>query len=130
MPTMEAIGSFNGLVIDGADTFALAGFWSALMGTEIDEVANDGHYIDLRATDRIPVLRFQRVPERKTLKNRLHLDIEVEDLSGSIARVRELGGSIVRNVRTEYGWDYAVLADPEGNEFCAIKRSTVRSPGS
>jgi predicted enzyme related to lactoylglutathione lyase len=128
MPAMEAIGSFNGLVIDGADTFALAGFWSALMGTEIDEVANDGHYIDLEATGHIPVLRFQRVPETKTIKNRLHLDIEVEDLEGSIARVRELGGSVVHDMRTEYGWDYVVLADPEGNEFCAIKRNAARSP--
>ena len=127
---MEAIGSFDGLVIDGADTFALAGFWSALMATQIDEVANDGHYIDLEATDRIPVLRFQRVPETKTVKNRLHLDIEVQDLEGSIARVRELGGSVVHDVRTEYGWDYAVLADPEGNEFCAIKRSAARSPAN
>jgi predicted enzyme related to lactoylglutathione lyase len=128
MPSMQAIGSFNGLVIDGADTLALAGFWSALMGTEIDDVANDGHYIYLVATDRNPVLRFQRVPETKTVKNRLHLDIEVEDLAASIAGVRELGGSVVHDVQTEYGWDYAVLADPEGNEFCAIKRSAARSP--
>ena len=120
---MAAIGTFNGLVIDGSDTFALAAFWSALMDTEIDEVANEGHYIDLRPTDRMPLLRFQRVPETKTVKNRLHLDIEVADMRGAIARARELGGSVVHDVRTEYGWDYAVLADPEGNEFCAIKRS-------
>jgi predicted enzyme related to lactoylglutathione lyase len=79
--------------------------------------------VDVRANDRTPLLRFQRVPEAKSIKNRLHLDVEVDDLDGAIARVEQLGGSVVRPVRTEYGWDYAVMGDPEGNEFCVIRRS-------
>ncbi len=120
---MAGLGSVNGLVLDGADTDALAAFWSAVLGTSIDTVAGDGHYIDLAATEGFPILRIQRVPESKSVKNRLHLDIEVDDIERAIDQVRTLGGSVVRSPTDEYGWRYVVLADPEGNEFCAIRRS-------
>jgi predicted enzyme related to lactoylglutathione lyase len=123
---MPAIGRVDGLVIDGADTMALARFWAAMFDTEIASIANEGkaneaHYVDLAATGDAPLLRFQRVPEAKTLKNRLHVDIEVDELEAAIARVQALGGSILQPVRTEYGYDFAVMGDPEGNEFCLIR---------
>jgi predicted enzyme related to lactoylglutathione lyase len=74
------------------------------------------------------LLRFQRVPEAKAVKNRLHLDIEVETLDPAIARVQQLCGSVVQAVRTEYGYDFAIMGDPEGNEFCLI-RPVDRSVG-
>jgi predicted enzyme related to lactoylglutathione lyase len=120
---MDAVGSVNGLVIDGHDTFALAAFWAAMLGTEISSVENDGQYVDLAANDRAPLLRFQRVPERKHVKNRLHLDIDVDDVPSAMAHVRDLGGSIVEDVRQEFGYDFAIVADPEGNEFCLIRPS-------
>jgi len=119
---MGGLGRVNGLVIDGADTHALAAFWSAILGTTIDAAEGGGHYIDLAPTDGFPILRFQRVPESKSAKNRLHLDIEVDDVEVAIETVRGLGGSVVRPPEVEYGWTFAVLADPEGNEFCAIHR--------
>ena len=122
MPAMEAIGRVDGLVIDGRDTLGLATFWAALFDTEIAANENDGHYIDLAPNDRMPLLRFQRVPETKSIKNRLHLDVEVEDLDGSVARVEELGGSVVSPARVEYGWRFVIVGDPEGNEFCLIRR--------
>jgi predicted enzyme related to lactoylglutathione lyase len=118
---MDAVGRVNGLVIDGHDTLGLARFWCAMFGTEIDSIENDGQYVDLAATDRAPLLRFQRVPERKQVKNRLHLDVDVEDVRAATARVRELGGSIVQDVRREFGYDFVIAADPEGNEFCLIR---------
>jgi predicted enzyme related to lactoylglutathione lyase len=60
-----------------------------------------------------PRLFFQRVPEAKSAKNRLHLDLHCDDVDGEIARVGELGGL----VRASFD-DHVVLADPEGNEFC------------
>jgi predicted enzyme related to lactoylglutathione lyase len=122
---MPAIGRVDGLVIDGADTMALARFWAAMFDTEVASIVNEGepneaHYVDVAATDGTPLLRFQRVPEAKRLKNRLHLDIEVEELDPAIARVETLGGSLIQPLRTEYGYDFAIMGDPEGNEFCLI----------
>lgn len=74
----------------------------------------------MAATDGSPLFRFQRVPEARTLKNRLHLDIEVEELDPAIAHVEELGGSLIQPTQTEYGYDFAIMGDPEGNEFCLI----------
>jgi predicted enzyme related to lactoylglutathione lyase len=130
---MAAIGRVDGLVIDGHDTMALARFWAELFDTDIVSIANEGeaneaHYVDVAGNDRVPLLRFQRVPEAKAVKNRLHLDVEVEELDLAIARVEELGGSVMQPVRTEYGYDFAILGDPEGNEFCLI-RPVDRSVG-
>ena len=123
MAAMGGLGQVNGLVIDGADTHALAAFWSAILGTTIDSEEDDGHYVDLVPIDGFPVLRFQRVAESKSVKNRLHLDIEVDDVAVAIETVRTLGGSVAQPPKVEYGWAFAILADPEGNEFCAIHRS-------
>lgn len=122
---MAAIGRVDALVIDGADTMALARFWAAMFDTEIASIANEGkpneaHYVDVAAKEGTPMFRFQRVPESKTRKNRLHLDIEVEELDPAIARVQELGGTVIRPLETEYGYDFAIMGDPEGNEFCLI----------
>jgi len=125
---MTAIGRVDGLVIDGDDTMALARFWAAMFDTEIASIANEGepneaHYVDVAATDATPLLRFQRVPESKTLKNRLHLDIEVEELDPAVARVQALGGSVIQPMQTEYGYDFTIMGDPEGNEFCLITQT-------
>ena len=44
-------------------------------------------------------------------------------MAAAIETVRSLGGSVVRPPQVEYGWTFAILADPEGNEFCAIHGS-------
>ncbi len=118
---MDGIGRVDALVIDGADTMGLAEFWAGLLGTEITSVEGGGQYVDLASNEHTPVLRVQRVPERKSVKNRLHLDIEVASLEPAAARVRSLGGAIVQETRTEYGVDFVIAADPEGNEFCLIE---------
>jgi predicted enzyme related to lactoylglutathione lyase len=119
---MDAVGSVDGLVIDGADTFELARFWSDVFATSVEAIAGDGHYIDIAPTADTPRLRFQRVPEAKSVKNRLHLDVEVADLDAAVARVEGLGGTVVRRADPEYGWLFVIMADPEGNEFCLIHR--------
>ena len=123
---MAAIGHVDGLVIDGHDTMALARFWAAMFDTDIESITNEGQadeaqYVDVAGSDHAPRLRFQRVPEAKVVKNRLHLDIEVDELEPAIGRVRELGGSVVRPLFTEFGYDVAIMGDPEGNEFCLIR---------
>jgi predicted enzyme related to lactoylglutathione lyase len=117
---MDPLGAVNGLVIDGHDTMGLAAFWSGVFATTVASIEGDGHYVDLHPTREGLTLRFQRVPETKTLKNRLHLDVDVGDLEAAIAAVEDLGGRVVRRAEPEYGWRFVVVADPEGNEFCLI----------
>ncbi|UBU14830.1 VOC family protein [Nonomuraea gerenzanensis] len=62
-------------------------------------------------------LWFQRVPERKVVKNRLHLDLEADDPDAEIARLVGLGARVWRTHD-----DWVTLLDPEGNEFCLFQR--------
>jgi hypothetical protein len=64
-------------------------------------------------------LLFQRVPEPKTVKNRLHLDLHAgaERRAAEVARLEGLGASMLRHVK-EPGGEWVVMTDPEGNEFC------------
>ncbi|MFF3488183.1 VOC family protein [Streptomyces sp. NPDC002701] len=64
-------------------------------------------------------LLFQRVPEPKTVKNRLHIDLHAENGKREAERMRltGLGATVVREVK-EPGGEWIVMADPEGNEFC------------
>jgi hypothetical protein len=64
-------------------------------------------------------LLFQRVPEAKTVKNRLHLDLHPgpERREAEVERLTELGAGVLRRVSEPAGV-WVVMADPEGNEFC------------
>jgi hypothetical protein len=64
-------------------------------------------------------LLFNRVPEPKTGKNRLHVDIHAErgERDATVARLEKHGATFVRHVK-EQGGEWSVLTDPEGNEFC------------
>ncbi|MFE9648154.1 VOC family protein [Streptomyces sp. NPDC006365] len=64
-------------------------------------------------------LLFQRVPEPKTVKNRLHIDVHAEpgQREAEVARLTDLGAAVVREVK-EPGGEWVIMTDPEGNEFC------------
>jgi predicted enzyme related to lactoylglutathione lyase len=112
---------FDAVAIDCTDPVALAGFWAAVLGTEIEGTGGEGpHYVDLKPTGGVPTLRFQRVPEPKATKNRLHLDLMAPDIDAAAARVESLGARRTGESHSEYGFDWIVLEDPEGNEFCII----------
>lgn len=112
------------VTIDCSDARTLAGFWAAVFDTSIESESGEGpHYVDLRpVVGVVPLLRFQRVPERKALKNRVHLDVEVQDIETARVQIEALGGSVVTEAISEYGYDFIVMADPEGNEFCLVHR--------
>ncbi|GIU99455.1 MAG: lactoylglutathione lyase [Actinomycetota bacterium] len=119
---MDAIGKLDAVTIDCRDPLALARFWAAVFDTDIASADDEGpRYVDLRPTPGVPTLRFQRVPEPKSVKNRLHLDVAVADLEAAEARVAALGGTrISPGVFDEFGYRWIVMADPEGNEFCLV----------
>jgi hypothetical protein len=58
-------------------------------------------------------LFFQQVPESKVVKNRIHIDLEADDLDADLALIVSLGGQVTANYL-----DHVLLMDPEGNEFC------------
>lgn len=108
-------------VLDVNDMARLANFWSAVLGFEQREPSPP--YLTLYDPDRAwPDLLLQRVPEPKAGKNRMHLDLVVEDLAAETERVLRLGATRVGEPFEEDGHRVAVLGDPEGNEFCLIQR--------
>lgn len=118
---VDAIGRFHWLVIDTVDPARIAPFWCALLGVrERGWFGED--YLLLERDDRTPGIAFQRVPETKAVKNRLHVDVDVADMDAAVARILELGGSIASEPRELDGYSWRVMADPEGNEFCVVPR--------
>ncbi|NEB00057.1 VOC family protein [Streptomyces sp. SID13726] len=79
----------------------------------------DDPYDEETGTGRGRRLLFQRVPEAKSVKNRLHLDLHAGDgqRAAEVERLTGLGASVLREVK-EMGGEWVVMADPEGNEFC------------
>jgi predicted enzyme related to lactoylglutathione lyase len=112
--------SWTGLTIDCTDPHRLAAFWAAVMDrptTEEMGVTGDWAAVGSR-TDGMPRLNFQRVPEPKTTKTRVHIDLSVKDIDQAIRQVEWLGGTW-SGTRLEYDEGIVVhMADPEGNEFC------------
>jgi len=109
--------SFLFITIDANDADGVAAFWAALLGTEIDSVFDDGRFVFLKGRDDLPVLCIQRVPEPKTGKVRVHLDLGVDDLEAATQRVLELGGAWDGQERTLDPFAWRTMTDPEGNEF-------------
>ena len=113
-----AVGRLRRFVVDVNDLAVGERFWSAVTGLPVE-------FSGLGSIETGSVL-LQLVPERKTaLKNRAHLDIGVDDVPGAVAEVVALGGSVVRSpgVFPEHApeVEWAVVADPFGNEFCLVR---------
>src|SRR5438270_3084717 len=119
---------FTELVIDCHDPKHLAEFWCAVLGYQVvdeedDDVEIGAHQItkeEAAAAPVAPSLLFTRVPEDKTVKNRLHIDVNPLDRSRDeeVERLLSLGARHVDIGQGEQRW--VVLADPEGNEFCVL----------
>jgi uncharacterized glyoxalase superfamily protein PhnB len=128
------------LTIDADDPHALADFWAAALGAELEDnsalienvlaqgwaqesdtlLHHDRRYwrdlVAVRGAG--PRILLQRVPEAKAVKNRLHLDLNVgeENLRAEVERLAALGAVEGREWR-EAGGHWIAMTDPEGNEF-------------
>ncbi|MGW1591093.1 VOC family protein [Streptomyces sp. NPDC002386] len=110
-----------------ADAYALGAFWSKVLDQPLHE---DDHPGDPEALIEGAGLLFVTVPERKTVRNRLHLDLQPQDRTRDeeVERVIALGATLVDDRRRPDGTGWVVLADPEGNEFC-VERSAAERAG-
>ncbi len=107
-----------GLVLDCADPDSQAAFWAAALRYE--RVGGVGSYVLLVPRDGLgPNLLLQKVPEPKTTKNRMHVDIEIADIEAEARRLEQLGARRLEpRARSEHGSNWFLMTDPEGNEFC------------
>jgi hypothetical protein len=111
---------FTEVVIDSQSPEHLAEFWAAVLGWH-----RTGRYqgaIEIAGDDGGPSLTFVPVPEVKSVKNRLHIDLNPVgcDQSAELERLLALGARRVDIGQGDKPW--VVLADPEGNEFCLLRR--------
>ena len=97
----------------------MVSFWTSAAGLAVEGVV-EGRYVAL--TGHGITLTLQCVAEPKTVKNRMHLDLLVDDLEDAVPRLEALGATrLTPDARHEFGQVWYVLADPEGNEFCVAR---------
>jgi hypothetical protein len=116
---------------DAADPQRLAGFWALALGYVAEpgyDFPDGASLIDPAGT--LPAISFLKVPEGKTAKNRVHLDIRVaagqpaepgvrdQRIRAKVADLLTAGATILRETSSADALDHVVLLDPEGNEFC------------
>jgi len=119
--------------VDCADPRALAEFWRAALDWRLTFVDDDEVVLEPPAGSRedgvVADLVFLRVPEPKSVKNRLHLDLRPTDQAAQVDRLIALGATRVDVGQTpDSSW--VVLADPEGNEFCVLAPLAPEQPAA
>jgi predicted enzyme related to lactoylglutathione lyase len=111
------------VTLDCADPRRLAAFWAAALRYAPGLEKDDWVVVQPVEGGR-PAIGFQRVPEPKAGKNRVHLDIRAggaATLEEEVARLVDLGAQAVRLVAAEPGNTHWIMQDPEGNEFCLVE---------
>lgn len=106
------------VVIDCADHGVVVDFWAAALGYERRPVSDQFCALVPPAREPgLPPLLFQKVPEGKIVKNRVHLDFAADVMADEVARLVGLGAMVLAE-RSMGDFRWTVLADPAGNEFC------------
>jgi predicted enzyme related to lactoylglutathione lyase len=111
----DVVARFKSLCIDAVDIETAAGFWSAALGLEIDRPAGE---IRLAGPSAAHTIWLNPVPEPKTVKNRVHLDVHTH----SLAELTAAGARVLQPATAVQAW--TVLSDPDGQEFCAFVRDS------
>ena len=122
----------SNITFDCADPYELALFWREVVGFPLGDDDHPGDpEIGLVPPEGHPMLLFIRVPERKAVKNRLHLDIRPRTgtRDEEVERLIGFGAKLMDDRRDPDGRGWVVLADPEGNEFCVERGLAERLPG-
>ncbi len=110
---------WDSVVVDCADAVRVAEFWGEALGLPVQGPSGEEPPVWwLVPGGDCPALLFLRVPEPKSVKNRLHLDLRPDDQGLEVARLEGLGARRVDIGQGKVRW--VVMADPEGNEFCVL----------
>lgn len=110
------------VIIDCEDLEACVRFWAGALGVEPERNPEDEVYVGLTAPGGRHIF-LQRVPEPKTAKTRMHIDIETDDIEAEVRRLEGLEAT-----RKEDQGEFWVMQDPCGNEFCVIGPETDNFP--
>jgi hypothetical protein len=111
-----AVVGIAALAVDCREPAELARWWSRLLGGEV-EIDEDGD-ATLHTPGGLPI-DFLRVPDTRTVKNRLHLDLRSTDLEEATRQAEALGATRADDIYDGGRWQ--VMRDPEGNEFCFLR---------
>ncbi|MFB7027278.1 MULTISPECIES: VOC family protein [unclassified Streptomyces] len=107
------------LAVDAHDLSAQARFWAAVLDWKV--LYEDGHEVVIGADEySLPGMCFLPVPESKSVKNRLHIDLTPDDRDAEVERILALGATRI-DVGQGEDATWVTLADPEGNEFCVLR---------
>ena len=114
---------FYSVLIDCADPRALGNWWAQALDWEVtlddDDEVDVAAGRDAEGKEIEPILTFLPVPEVKTIKNRLHIDLAPDDRDAEVDRLIGMGATRV-DIGQGADVSWVVLADPEGNEFCVL----------
>ena len=116
-----ALARFKDLCLDVTDEGRQGAFWAAALGLTRRAGRSDPAVLEGATPEQ--GLWLNTVPEPRTVKHRIHLDVDTE----SVAALEALGATVLVPATPEQGW--TVMADPEGGEFCAFVRSPERLRG-
>lgn len=116
------------ITFDCHDPELVGRFWAAVLDRPLDFQPGDPEAL-VEPADGQPALLFLPVPEDKTVKNRVHLDLQPSDRSREqeVARVTDLGARLRADFRQADGTGFVVMADPEDNEFCVERSAAERA---
>ncbi|MDX3235088.1 VOC family protein [Streptomyces sp. ME03-5709C] len=116
------------VAIDCVNAYELARWWSGVTGCRLHPDARPGDSEAQVMLPAGPLLYFNEVPEPKSGKNRVHLCLRPQtSREEEVERLLGLGATLVADRREPGGSGWAVLADPEGNEFCVLRGACDRA---
>jgi predicted enzyme related to lactoylglutathione lyase len=126
------VSSFRNITVDCTDAQALAGFWATVLGWQVFS-DDDAEVLVAPSFPHVgsgPTMLFIPVPEPRTVKNRMHVDLQ--PTSGTrddeVRRLIGLGATVVEDHRDPDGRGWVWMADPEGNDFCVERGIDERGP--
>ncbi|WP_405678889.1 VOC family protein [Streptomyces sp. NBC_00868] len=116
------------ITFDCSDAYSLGQFWAAALDGSL---ADDDFPGDPEALVTAPgmALLLVTVPDPKTIKNRVHMDLQPQDRTRDeeVERILALGATVFGDHRNADGTGWVTLADPEGNEFCVERSAAERA---